>query len=429
VRGLVRRLAAVLALLCAAHAATGQPRAAGEKKPPDERVTGWRSDLDAWLAALKKEHWVWKKAPLPAALRDGASRFKRDVGGWSDERALAELMRLAALAGDGHTYVLPFGAARVTSHVVPLRFYQFADGLFVIDAEPAVERFIGARVVSLAGVDAEELMRRIRPYVARDNDEGIVWAGPFLLRFVGYLEAVSGRRLAGKIPATLKGRDGQESAVDLDPVPVPRMRGVPKLISSRVPGAPPPPLYLREVEKTFWLRPIGDALYVQFNQVMDASDESLSAFAARLDAEIGKRSPRVLVVDVRHNNGGNLGLLDPLIAVLSRFTSGERPGRLVVLCGRNTFSAAQVFLARAEHEARAQIAGEQSSSKPNFVGEENPVVLPWSGAMASISNRYHETIPGDQRQWIEPQPLLVLGSTDYFANADPLLDAVLASDR
>lgn len=428
-RGVVRRASALLALLCLVGAATGQAKAAAQPKAPDERVAGWRSDVDAWLNALREQHYVWKKAPLPGALREAASRFKRDVPGWSDERALAELARVAALAGDGHTDVRMVGAARVASRVVPIRLYQFSDGLFVIDAEPGLERLIGARVVSLAGVPAEDLMRRIRPYVARDNDNGVLWVGPRLLRFVGCLEAVAGRRLPGKVPARLKGRDGAETAVQLEPVPATGMFRAPKLIPSRLAGAPPPPLYLRDVEKNFWLRAIGDALYVQFNQVQNAPDESLAAFAGRLDAEIGKRPPRLLVVDVRHNNGGNLDLLDPLIAVLSRFTSGDRPGRLVVLCGRNTFSAAQVFLARAEHEARAEIAGEPSSSKPNFVGEFNPVELPWSGAMASISNRYHETIPGDQRQWIEPQPLLVLGSTDYFANADPLLDAVLASDR
>jgi len=421
-----RTLSSVCLVLCLA--AAGQAKARARPKAQAERVAGWTSDLDAWLATLTKEHYVWKKTPLSAALREAASRFRRDVAGWSDERALAELMRLSALAGDGHTYVLPFGAAKVASRMVPLRFYEFEDGLFVIDAEPGLEQWIGARVVTLAGLPADELMRRIRPYVARDNDEGVLWAGPFLLRFVGYLEAVSGRRITEKVPAKLQSRNGAEETVDLGPVPVPMMRGVPKLIPSRLPAAPPPPLYLRDVGRTFWFRPLGDALYVQFNQVMDAPDETLAAFAERLSSEIGKRSPRVLVVDVRHNNGGNLGLLDPLIAVLSRFTS-EQPGRLVVLCGRNTFSAAQVFLARAEHEARAQIAGEPSSSKPNFVGEENVVVLPWSGAMASISNRYHETIPGDQRQWIEPLPLLVLSSVDYFANADPLLDAVLASDR
>ena len=426
----MRGTLAAVALLCLAGAAAGQVKAGGQPKSPDERVAGWRGDVDAWLNALKKQHYVWMKAPLPAALREAASRVKREVSGWSDERALAELLRVSALAGDGHTDVRMAGASRVRARIVPIRFYQFSDGLFIIDAEPGLERLIGARVVALAGLPAEELMRRIRPYVARDNDNGVLWVGPHLLRFVGCLEAIAGRRFSEKVPARLKGRDGEEITVNLEPVPAPmQLFGVPSLIASRLAGAPPAPLYLRDVEKHFWQRPIGDALYVQFNKVQDAPDETLAAFAGGLEEEIGKRLPRLLVVDVRHNHGGNLDLLHPLIAVLSRFTSGEHPGRLVVLCGRNTFSAAQVFLARAEHEARAGVAGEPSSGKPNFVGEFNPVELPWSGATASISNRYHETIPGDQRQWIEPSPLLVLGSADYFANADPLLDAVLASDR
>jgi hypothetical protein len=130
-------------------------------------------------------------------------------------------------------------------------------------------------------------------------------------------------------------------------------------------------------------------------------------------------------VDVRHNNGGNLGLLDPFIEILRRFTADQPRGRLVVISGRNTFSAAQVFLSRAEHEAHAEVAGEMSSSKPNFVGEENVVELPWSGAIASISNRFHETIPGDRRTGIEPTLRVSLASEDYFANRDPVLAAVL----
>jgi hypothetical protein len=132
-------------------------------------------------------------------------------------------------------------------------------------------------------------------------------------------------------------------------------------------------------------------------------------------------------VDVRHNNGGNAELLHPLIAALQKFS--DNGGRLTVISGRNTFSAAQIFLARAEHEARAVVVGEPSSSKPNFVGEENGVVLPWSGAIASISNRYHETIPGDTRSWIAPKREFRLGSVDYFRNHDPVLAALLAGAR
>lgn len=51
--------------------------------------------------------------------------------------------------------------------------------------------------------------------------------------------------------------------------------------------------------------------------------------------------------------------------------------------------------------------------------------LPWSGAIASISNRYHEGIPGDTRQWIETEIKIELSSKDYFANRDPILDRLL----
>ena len=62
-----------------------------------------------------------------------------------------------------------------------------------------------------------------------------------------------------------------------------------------------------------------------------------------------------------------------------------------------------------------------------FVGEENPVQLPYSGAIASVSNRYHESIAGDTRPWIEPHPKIFLSSTDYFANRDPVLEAILGA--
>jgi hypothetical protein len=129
-------------------------------------------------------------------------------------------------------------------------------------------------------------------------------------------------------------------------------------------------------------------------------------------------------VDVRHNNGGHAELADPLVAVF-RELRRQRPGLPVfVLTGRNTFSAAQIFITRMDREAAPIFAGEPSSSKPNFVGEENVIRLPWSGALCSISNRHHEPAPGDRRAWIAPRIAMELRAADYFANRDPLLEAV-----
>jgi len=76
-------------------------------------------------------------------------------------------------------------------------------------------------------------------------------------------------------------------------------------------------------------------------------------------------------------------------------------------------------------ETKALFAGEPSSSSPNFVGEEgNTIMLPWSGAIGNISNRYHENIPGDKRKWIQPDMYVTLSSKAYFENRDPVMEYI-----
>jgi hypothetical protein len=114
---------------------------------------------------------------------------------------------------------------------------------------------------------------------------------------------------------------------------------------------------------------------------------TLAEFSERLGEALGERKPARLVLDVRHNNGGSSRWLGPLMETPTNY---------------------------------------ERSSSPNFVGEENEVVLPWSGATGSITDRDHVTIPGDTRVAIEPDIPLELSSADYFANSDPLLELVLA---
>jgi hypothetical protein len=367
-----------------------------------ERTAGWLYDLDAWLAALEREHYVFRERGLSDELLAAADGLRAHVEHYSDQRMLLEFQRLACLAGDGHTYVLPF-APRVEAAFLPLRFHFFADGLFVVDADAPLERCIGACVLALGDEPVEELESRLAAHVSRDNEHGIRWVGPLLLRAAGWLEAEANVKGA-TIPVRLRQMDGAEEVLALTARPEPPMAGIPKLAPSRLPGAPPPPLYLKDVGRAHWFEWLGDgSLYVQFNQVMDGPGQTIAQFAARLAQALDEHDPSQLVVDVRHNNGGNSGLLAPLLDQLKRFEREHPEGRLVVLMGRNTFSAAQIFLGQVDRETRAVFAGEPSSSRPNFVGEENEFVLPWSGALTSISNRYHETIPGDTRAFIEPR--------------------------
>lgn len=396
-----------------------------------DRIEGWRSDIKYYLDQLQQKHYVYRSRPLPRGLIQAADRLSRNIPRYSDERILAEFAHLASFAGDGHTYILPFGAQKVTAHMVPLRFFQFSDGLYVIDALSGHDKWIGSRVVRVGNTAAETVIERMRPMLSADNRFGYLWVAPALLSFRGYLENFADGIRPDSIALTLRPLAGKNIRVKIAPVPAPRMRGLPKLLPSRLVGAPAAPLYLGNITPNFWFRmlPADSVLYVQFNQVMNAPDETLASFAQKLGRVLTEQRPQSVIVDVRHNNGGNLMLLPPLLSAFRNYESSRKDSRIYVLMGRNTFSAAQVFLAQMDRDTKAIFAGEPSSSKPNFVGEETEVILPWSGAMGSISDEYHETIPGDKREWIEPDIKLVLGSEDYFANRDPLLEKVLTAAR
>jgi hypothetical protein len=255
---------------------------------------------------------------------------------------------------------------------------------------------------------------------------GVSWIGPFLLRFRGMFEVLGLEPGSARVRLGYRAESGAEAEEEIEFIPVPRFRGVPKLGPAPRRAEAEAPLYLRQVAVPYWFERLADGtLYVQFNQVMNAPDEPLEAFARRLGAALADQPPLLLVVDVRHNNGGTSELLPPLLAVLKTFETKQPAAKLVVLTGRNTFSAAQIFISQVDRETKALFAGEMSSSKPNFVGEENEIVLPWSHAIGSLSNRYHETIPGDTRDGIVPDLAVAVSSADYFGNRDPVLEAVL----
>ena len=83
-------------------------------------------------------------------------------------------MRLGALPGvrDGHGGIYPLDSAHGRMlHLLPIRLYQFPEGIHVV-AEIGRRELVGDRLVSIAGVPIAEAIRRVRPLVPSDN----VWS-------------------------------------------------------------------------------------------------------------------------------------------------------------------------------------------------------------------------------------------------------------
>jgi hypothetical protein len=188
------------------------------------------------------------------------------------------------------------------------------------------------------------------------------------------------------------------------------------------------PRYLRNPDKAFWVDSLlaDRTLYVGFNGVRDDAGETLAAFAARLATILGNGAFSNVIMDVRLNNGGNSTLLPPLMTTLKAFNDASPSNRIFAAIGRSTFSAAQTFATQLERTTRTVFVGEPTGSRPNHIGDESDTELPYSGLHVTIASALHQdSDPSDVRQWIAPSVRIPVLSSDYFANRDPVFDAIM----
>jgi len=140
---------------------------------------------------------------------------------------------------------------------------------------------------------------------------------------------------------------------------------------------------------------------------------------------LDEQSVQNLVVDLRHNNGGNTFLYPELVRTIVHFDAAREDRKLYVLIGRNTYSAAVNFVVDLERFTRAVFVGEPTGGKPNTHGDESPTVLPYSGMRFLLSSVYWQlSSPRDSRLWVPPGVPVPLTAQDYFANCDPALEAI-----
>ena len=389
-------------------------------------AAGWRLDLLHLEKEIARLHVdVGQAAPRDEIAAAVEALYER-IPELPEHRIPVQMQRIVRRLGDGHSVVYPV-SRRVRPTILPFRLYWFPEGIHVIDARAGFEEWIGHRVVSIGSGAVEDFADDLRELVARDNEMSILWMGPFyllmpaVLHDLGYVDSIE------RIPLVLADADGGEHELVVEPVPLEifHQRLVPAA------NAPETPLYLTRVQEHYWLELLDDGvLYVQFNQVLDGPGETLAEFAVRVRAAVTANEIDQLIVDVRHNNGGTSYLSRELVRSLIHFETTRENGRLDVLMGRNTFSAAQFFVTDVDRWTDALFVGEPSGSRPNVVSEETEVILPFSGTMASISCRYfQQSWPGDDRVWIVPDIPVMLTFADYQAGRDRALEAVLELGR
>ncbi len=410
---------------------------------PERELTrdeGWRHDLAYLVEEARRMHAGPDRPAFAPAFDSAAAALHARIPELSNDRILLELERIVVQLGDGHSGIYgpdPDSPLEFEAGSLPLLFYAFEEGIYVVDAAEDARRWIGSEVVAFGPRPAADVAAELPAHIHHENEMTVQWLGVrFMLPTLAFLHAVGATDGPGGATLTLRDPAGEEHRVTFDggehlrtflrKLRPPSEEAVRAWVRTAEPSSPP--LYLRDVDANYWLEPLPehDAVYFQFNQVRDLEGgPTIAAFADTLRRELERRGASHLIVDVRHNNGGNNGLLRPLVHTLVWWEQDAPGRRIFVITGRNTFSAAQNFINRIERWTDALFVGEPSSSRPNFAGEETNLLLPYSRVRGSISTRYwQDSDPGDNRSWIAPRVPVRLTADDYFSNRDPALETI-----
>ena len=217
----------------------------------------------------------------------------------------------------------------------------------------------------------KEYLTAIDPLIGRENDMRLRLRAALFLRCPAVLHAIGLIPSGGELPLTLQTADGNERELkvpaSLD-APLLRPNVTKDWATLQALSGAPVPLYLKNPTTSYWFEYIPETrlLYFQFNQTFDDNTEPFAKFVDRMFDFARQHPIEKMVIDLRFNGGGNTVLVSPLINALIKNDNINREGKLFVIIGRVTYSAAMNTADFLERNTNAIFVGEPSGASPNF---------------------------------------------------------------
>ena len=388
------------------------------------RNEAWTRDIGYLEKRINELHYSPNHAISKGDFSKKIQDIKASVASLSDEEIVVELIKVVGSLGNGHNLIIPTSPKKGALKKLPVQFYQFNDGIFIVDAEEDLKQWIGYKVELIENTPIEEALKKTNAVNARDNDMQSLWLGPYYLGIPDVLKDFGIIKDTEEATITLSDVRGKSQKVKMKPISW-SFTGFPKLPKLKDNEQP---LFLSKTDDPYWYKkfPENDAIYVQFNVVSEKEEQSLKDFNIELRNQITQNNTQHLILDLRHNHGGNGSILPPMLKTIINFEVMNPDGDVFVLMGRETFSAAQNLLTDITKYTNAILVGEPSGSKPNHIGEAGWFKLPYSGLMGLISTQFHQTSKEeDHRKWIAPHIPVGLSSTDYFTGKDKAMNTVM----
>jgi hypothetical protein len=367
---------------------------------PQSALEAQRQDLDYFkkLMALDRSY-------SPAARAEASRRVAQIEAAstpLSPQAFMVQLMRISALADNGHTHVRLLGPGRVPN-LVPVRVTRFAEGLYVMRAKTPYKDMLGGRVESIDGVSFDEIVKRLDalrgglPAFRRDS-----WPLFIMVQDILYGAGISKERMhaawtvrlpSGALvthpldayPMPAKGDEPEYGYRWMSPEPVKSMG---EGWASYAPAEGTAPQSKHNPDRVFENLAIPGSCgrYLRLQDIDDTDGQEIAPFLNQTEAEFTAHHPCAVIVDLRGNGGGNYTKAWRFAHALPGLT-----GHIYILTDAGTFSAAITTAAFLKETGGGKVTmlGEPIGDRLAFYAEGSEGCLPNSKLCITYATGKH----------------------------------------
>ncbi len=391
----------------------------------------WREDLQFLATELPKRH----KNLFAKMTREDFEKAVKDLDTkipmlTSNQIAL-EFARIIAMVRDGHTSMIPLIEPSLIFRAFPVKIYLFKEGFFVQSASSEYAKIVGGKVIKIGNTPIEKAFEMVSPYIPKDNEMGAKNFAPMYLISPEILQAIGIVKTGEKVEFTIE-KDGKtftfepKTTISYHEMFDNNFRK--NWTDARGNSKNPTPLWIKNDTERFSFEydKTTKVFYVQINQVLNRDDKTLAQFfQAAVDAAKATDMEK-FVLDLRLNGGGNNGLVPAVIRGIIQLEKIDQRGKLFVIIGRQTFSAAQNLVNALEVYTKAIFVGEPTANFVNMYGDARRFTLPNSKIGVNASTLWWQNMAElDRRQWTAPSVAAELTLADYANNIDSAMQAIL----
>ena len=377
------------------------------------------------------------------------STLKSQVDSLSDNQIILQLSKCVAMANNGHTTIHLSGMDKI-----PVRFYWFADGLYIIKADKYSAQYLGTKVLNINSIKIDTVLKRLKPYLSgidrfKKFTATNYLASPQILNGIGLTDQDSMRLtlLQGKdtLDVSFKVKEMTNSKYEYetwaDLYPDWTKNDSWKHILTKNDSLP---LYLKQMDKGVFYSFLDSEKIAYFciNALWYKSPDFKGEIKEFL-AELKTKKDYNVILDLRYYTGGDYLIPTKLSTKPPKIIDEDK--KIYLITSPMTFSAGLVTAARVKYFAKGKVVvvGEEVGDNLIFWAEGDYYKTPNFGIEIQDSKYEHDwkddnfelgktfwvnKFYGVPAKDLKVDKEITLRYEDYKNKKDPILDWIISQE-